>query len=67
MPSYQVTVRYGSRRQRYHTYRVDAPDVVGALREAAEDVPEAIADEADLVEIRPVPDPDEREYVGEAG
>lgn len=63
MTSFQVTVRYGSRPQRYHTYRVDADDVVGALRTAADEVPGEIAGEADLVEVRPVPDPDGREYV----
>jgi len=63
--SYQVTVRYGSRRQRYHTFRVDAEDVVQALRVAAKEIPDEISPEADLVEIRPVTRPDDRRYVGE--
>lgn len=63
--AFQVTVRYGTRYQRYHTYRVEAGNLVSALRAAAEALPEEIADEADLVEIRPAPDPDSREYVEE--
>lgn len=65
--TFQVTVRYGSQYQRHHTYRVDAPDLVGALRAAADALPDEIAAEADLVEIRPAPRPEEREYVGEGG
>lgn len=62
---FQVTVRHGSRYQRYHTYQVDAEDVVAALRAAADALPDEIADDADLVEIRPAPDADDRTYVGE--
>ncbi len=63
--TFQVTVRYGTRYQRYHTYRVEAGDLVSALREAAGALPDEIAGDADLVEIRPSPDPDDRRYVGE--
>lgn len=62
---YQVTVRYGTRRQRYHTYVVEAADAGGALRLAAEHMPAEIAPEADLVELRVAVDPDERSYLGE--
>lgn len=64
--TFQVTIRYGSRHQRYHTYRVEADDVVQALRAAADEAPEHIVDEADLVEVRPVVRDEDREYVGES-
>ena len=63
--TFRVTVRYGSRRQRYHTFQVDAEDVVQALRAAAGEIPDEISGEADLVEIRPLTRPDDRRYVGE--
>jgi hypothetical protein len=56
--TYQITVRYGRRYQRYHTFTVDAPDVSQALRQAADQVPAEILPEADLVELRPAVDPD---------
>jgi hypothetical protein len=56
--TYQITVRYGRRYQRYHTFTVDAQDVVDALRLAADHVPPEILPEADLVELRPAVDPD---------
>jgi hypothetical protein len=62
---YQVTVRHGAQRQRYHTYVVDADDAGAALRLAAEALPPEIAGEADLVELRVAVDPDERSYLGE--
>lgn len=65
--SFKVTVRYGSRHQRYHTFEVDAGSVVQALRAAADAIPEEIVDEADLVEVRPAMRPDDREYLGEEG
>lgn len=61
---FQVTVRHG-RQYRYHTYTVDAGDARSALRAAADDMPDEVAGEADLVELRPAPEPDEREYVGD--
>jgi hypothetical protein len=63
--AYQVTVRYGTRRQRYHTYVVEAEDAASALRVASEQMPPEISAEADLVELRVAVDPDERSYVGE--
>lgn len=65
MPTYQVTVRYGRRYQRYHTFTVDAADVAGALREAGDRVPDEVRPEADLVELRVAVDPDRRSYLGE--
>ncbi len=62
---FQVTVRHGSRYQRYHTLEVSGEDVRAALRAAAEQLPDEVAEEADLVEIRPAVDPDERSYLGE--
>jgi hypothetical protein len=62
---YQVTVRYGGRRQRYHTYAVDAADAGAALEAAAGQMPAEIRAGADLVELRAAVDPDARSYVGE--
>lgn len=62
---YQVTVRYGASRQRYHTYEVDANDARAALEVAAERLPAEISGEVDLVELRIAVDPDERSYLGE--
>lgn len=62
---YQVTVRYGAPYQRYHTYAVEEENLRAALRSAADALPDEIAEEADLVEIRPAPDPDGRRYVGD--
>jgi hypothetical protein len=53
---YQLTIRYGKKRQRYHTFLVEAADVPLALRVAAEEIPAEIAGEADLVELRVAPD-----------
>lgn len=62
---YQVTIRYGGARQRYHTFGVDAPDASEALRIAAGDMPPEIAQEADIVELRVAVDPEQRSYLGE--
>ena len=60
---FDITVRYGGRRQRYHTYKVEAADARQALEAAAADLPDEIAPEADLVELRVAVDPDAREYL----
>lgn len=57
---YQITIRYGSRFQRYHTFALDAADVREALLGAAERIPPAILPEADLVELRVAVDPEAR-------
>jgi hypothetical protein len=62
---YQVTVRHGAQRQRYHTYVVEADDAGRALRVAAEHMPAEISGDADLVELRIAVDPDARSYVEE--
>lgn len=63
--TFQVTVRYGGRYQRYHTFTVDAPDARAALEAAAGQIPDEIAPQADLVELRVAVDPESREYVPE--
>jgi hypothetical protein len=62
---FQVTVRHGGQRQRYHTYEVEAHDAATALRLAAERLPPEISGETDLVELRVAQDPDSRGYLGE--
>lgn len=64
MTTYRITVRYGGRFQRYHTFTLDAPDVSEALRAAAGHVPEEILPVADLVELRVAIDPESRPYAG---
>lgn len=65
MTHYQITVRFGPRVKRYHTLQVEAPDVRDALRRVADDLPDEIVPEVDLVELRIAVDPEERSYVGE--
>ena len=65
--NFQVTARYGGKYQRYHTYLVDAPDAKAALQAAAAALPDEIAAQTDLIEMRVAVDPDERKYVDEAG
>lgn len=62
---YQVTARYGTRSQRYHTCFVEAEDASAALAAAAGELPTEIAAEVDLVELRIAVEPEERGYVGE--
>ena len=60
---FQVTVRHGGRHQRYHTFTVEAPDARGGLARAAEGLPEEVAAQADLVELRVTVDPDKRAFL----
>jgi len=60
--NFQVTVRHGGPRQRYHTYVVAAADAREALAIAARELPAEIAADADLVELRVAVDPDARRY-----
>lgn len=62
---FQVTIRHGGGRQRYHTFAVDADDAGAALRAAADEMPAEIAGDADLVELRIAVDPEKRTYLGE--
>ncbi|HET9947934.1 MAG TPA: hypothetical protein VFQ22_03295 [Longimicrobiales bacterium] len=61
---FQVTVRYGAQRQRYHAYAVEGEDARAALAAAAEQMPERIAAEADLIELRVAVEPDARSFLG---
>jgi hypothetical protein len=62
---FRVTVRYGRERSRYHLERIRAENLPDALRQLADRLPDEVAAEGDLVEIRPDIDPDAREYVEE--
>lgn len=67
MTNYQITVRHGSPGKRYFMAQVSAADVREALRQASAAIPDAVAVDADLVEVRPAPDPEaERPFMGEA-
>jgi hypothetical protein len=58
--TFDITVRFGTQRQRYHTLSIEAVGVGEALRLAAERVPADVLEEADLVELRVAADPDAR-------
>ena len=62
---FQITVRYGGRYQRYHTFTVEAEDAREAMEIGAEEMPDDIASQADLVELRLAVDPDSRPYEAE--
>jgi hypothetical protein len=53
---YHLTIRYGIKSQRYHTFSVEAADVPMALRATADQIPADITGEVDLVELRIAPD-----------
>lgn len=57
---YQVTVRYGRKRQRYLSLGVEAEDAAIALRQAADLIPEEIVPQVDIVELREAPDFDKQ-------
>jgi len=65
MMNFQITVRYGGRQQRYHTFNVQATDAKVALQSASLLLPLDIAADVDLVELRIAVDPDARSYVDE--
>jgi len=65
MPQFQITIRFGSGRKGYHTVTVRAADLREAAGRAIEEISDEMAGEADLLEIRPAVDPDDRRYVGE--
>lgn len=64
---FQITVRYGGSRQRYHTFALEAENAGEALKGAADEMPPEIARDADLVELRIAVDPEDRSYLGEEG
>lgn len=57
---FQVTVRFGREQPRYHQCQVEAETLRDALVQAAASLPEEVAAEADLAEIRPWVDPEDR-------
>jgi len=61
--NFQVTVRYGGRYQRYHTFHVEAEHAGAALEAASRAIPAEIAPQADLVELRIAADPEKRTFV----
>ncbi len=63
--NYQITVRYGKTSQQYLSLAVEAPDAPGALRQAADQIPQEIAEEVDLVELREAPDFEKRMEEGD--
>lgn len=62
MSNYRVTVRYGQPRQQYTVLDIAAESLASALRLAADALPAAVSESADLAEIRVQGDPEEREY-----
>ncbi len=50
--SYRVTIRYYRGTQQYEVVELEADDLRDALAQAAERVPAALVETADLVEIR---------------
>jgi len=62
---FQITVRYGGRYQRYHTFQVEAENARQAMVDGAQHIPDEIANQTDLVELRVFVDPDARKFVGE--
>ncbi len=64
---FQATVRYGGSRSRYHMETLRADDLRGALLSLADGLPDEVLADGDLIEIRPVVDPEAREYMGDDG
>jgi len=62
---YQVTVRYGAPKMKYHIARCRGDDLRAALLRAVDGFPDEVVESATLLEIRPAVDPDEREYFDE--
>ena len=62
MPSYRVTFRYGGPRVLYEVLDIEADDLRGAMRAAADEMSEEVAGTAELVEVRTQTDPEDREY-----
>jgi hypothetical protein len=62
---FQITVRHGRKVQQYLSLAVDAPDAPAALRQAADEIPQEVAGDVDLVELREAPDFDKRMEKGD--
>lgn len=65
MNHYRVTIRFGAPRAQYEMLDVEALDLAGAMREAAERLPEEVAATAELAEVRRLTPEDERAYTTE--
>jgi hypothetical protein len=65
MPTYRATFRYGGATPRYEMLDVEADDLRAALTAAAHQLSDAVAETAELAEVRRQPDPDQREYTPE--
>lgn len=64
---FQVTIRYGSGRQRYHLIQVTGQNMKEVLAALPPQIPDEVGEHADLVEIRPSVDPEGRSYLGDEG
>ena len=53
---YQITIRHGKKTQRYLTLAIEATDAVAALRKTADQIPEELVGDVDIVELREAPD-----------
>ena len=53
---YQITIRHGRKAQRYLTLTVEATDAAAALRKAADQIPDELVEDVDIVELREAPD-----------
>lgn len=62
MPSYRITFRYGAPRALYDMLDIDAADLRAAMRAAADQVAEEVAESAELVEVRVQKDDDDRTF-----
>lgn len=62
MPSYRITFRYGAPRALYKMLDIDAADLRAAMRAAADQVAEEVAESAELVEVRVQKDDDDRTF-----
>ncbi len=60
---FRLTVRWGTPPTRYHLVDVEGADLRDALARGAANLPDEVAASADLAELRPLADPEEREYL----
>jgi hypothetical protein len=60
---FHLTVRWGHPGTLYHQAVVEAPGLREALERSAALLPDDVAASADLAELRPAPEPDERAYL----
>jgi len=60
---FQLTIRFGGQRIRYHTETRAADSMAELLEHLPHGIPEEVLADADLMEIRPLVDPDRREYL----